>query len=77
MSDVISTLLFNITDQMLDIYINGLSQDGGMQRKRRQEGVAKSMELMVFVDSGVVTFHGINIIDNYIMAIMNIVSVNF
>lgn len=60
---------------MLDIYINGLGRDGGLQRKRRQEGVAKSMELLVFVDSGVVAFHGMDIIDNYIMAIMNIVSV--
>jgi len=31
------------------------------------------METLVYVDSGVVTFHGTDIIVNYIMAMMNIV----
>lgn len=61
---------------MLDVYINGLSQGRrGVQRKRRQDKSAQSMEIMVFVDSGVVKFHGSDIIVNYIMAIMNIVSI--
>ena len=61
---------------MLDIYINGLS--GGQGRKRRQEEFegGQSMEIMVFVDSGVVAFHGSDIIVNYILAIMNIVSIS-
>lgn len=59
---------------MLDIQINGLRPNGGLLRKRRQEEESKSMELMVFVDSGVVKFHGSDIVVNYIMAIMNIVS---
>lgn len=59
---------------MLDIYINGLGRGNEPQRKRRQEEETLSMELMVFVDSGVVTFHGSDIIVNYVMAIMNIVS---
>lgn len=70
----IINLLLKITDEMLDIYINGLSGSQGQQRKRRQEEGPQSMELMVFVDSGVVGFHGSDIIVNYIMAIMNIVS---
>ena len=61
---------------MLDVYINGLGQGSGSQRKKRQEeDETLSMEMMVFVDSGVVTFHGSDIIVNYIMAIMNIVSI--
>ena len=59
---------------MLDIYINGLSGGQGQQRKRRQVDGTRSMEIMVFVDSGVVAFHGSDIIVNYILAIMNIVS---
>ena len=59
---------------MLDIYINGLSGGQVQQRKRRQADGARSMEIMVFVDSGVVAFHGSDIIVNYILAIMNIVS---
>ena len=66
---------FTITDEMLNIYINGLSGGQGEQRKRRQEEGTKSMEIMVFVDSGVVGFHGSDIIVNYILAIMNIVSI--
>ena len=61
---------------MLDVYINGLRQGSGSQRKKRQEeDETLSMEVMVFVDSGVVAFHGSDIIVNYIMAIMNIVSI--
>ena len=71
----VANLLF-IIDEMLDIYINGLSGDQGQQRKRRQEEGTQSMEIMVFVDSGVVGFHGSDIIVNYIMAIMNIVSIS-
>ena len=62
---------------MLDIYINGLDRSQGLQQKRRQVEATKSMELMVFVDSGVVAFHGSNIIVNYILAIMNIVSITY
>ena len=62
---------------MLDVYINGLSHGRGLQRKSRQEGKTRSMEIMVFVDSGVVKFHGSDIIVNYIMAIMNIVSMKY
>ena len=58
------------------MYINGLGQGSGSERKKRQEeGETLSMEIMVFVDSGVVAFHGSDIIVNYIMAIMNIVSI--
>ena len=58
------------------MYINGLGQGSRLQRKKRQEeGETLSMEMMVFVDSGVVAFHGSDIIVNYIMAIMNIVSI--
>lgn len=71
----VTNLLF-ITDEMLDIYINGLSEGQGQQRKRRQEEGTQSMEIMVFVDSGVVGFHGSDIIVNYILAIMNIVSIS-
>lgn len=56
---------------MLDIYLNGLNQDS--KRKRREEVPVRSMETLVYVDSGVVTFHGTDIIVNYIMAMMNIV----
>ena len=60
------------------MYINGLGQGSGSQRKKRQEdGETLSMEMMVFVDSGVVAFHGSDIIVNYIMAIMNIVSIGY
>ena len=63
---------------MLNLYINGLGQGGGSKRKRRQEeGETLSMEIMVFVDGGVVAFHGSDIIVNYIMAIMNIVSIKY
>lgn len=62
---------------MLDVYINGLDQGRGLQRKRRQGGETYSMEIMVFVDSGVVASHGSDIIVNYIMAIMNIVSMSY
>jgi len=55
---------------MLDIYLNGLSQES--KRKRREEVPVRSMETLVYVDSGVVTFHGTDIV-NYIMAMMNIV----
>lgn len=73
-----SNFSFDVTDEMLDVYINGLGQGGGSKRKKRQEeGENLSMELMVFVDSGVVSFHGSDIIVNYIMAIMNIVSIRY
>jgi len=60
-----------LADEMLDIYLNGLNQDS--KRKRREEVPVRSMETLVYVDSGVVTFHGTDIIVNYIMAMMNIV----
>jgi len=60
-----------LADEMLDIYLNGLNQDS--KRKRREEIPVRSMETLVYVDSGVVTFHGTDIIVNYIMAMMNIV----
>jgi len=59
-------------DEMLDIYLNGLTSDS--KRKRRQElPPVRSMETLVYVDSGVVSFHGTDIIVQYIMAMMNIV----
>ena len=63
-----------ILDEMMDVYMNGLSRSGGVKRNRRQGKAVQSMEIMVFVDSGVVKFHGSDIIVDYIMAIMNIVS---
>jgi len=61
----------HLADEMLDIYLNGLNQDS--ERKRHEEVPVRNMDTLVYVDSGVVTFYGTDIIVNYIMTMMNIV----
>ena len=59
--------------ELLNAYKNG-SQSSKQIHTKRETPMIKTVETMVYVDTGVVQFHGQNNVVNYVLSIMNVVS---
>jgi len=72
-TNLLSHLYNYYTGQLLDAY-ESVPQSSKHIYTKRQTAVPKTVETMVYVDSGVVQFHGQNNVVNYVLSIMNVVS---
>jgi len=69
---IIQCILYSV-GELLNTYKSGPQSSKRIYTKR-QTDVTKTVETMVYVDTGVVQFHGQSNVVNYVLSIMNVVS---